>query len=219
MNIFSSVEELKERALQRYNKVRVSTDYCLYWCVQAYMSPAQIPSPLFCCSRAQLQNVWCLAQMISLCFCGTLLKTRSLWRGWLAIVRSSMKCCFPQTPGCSPLPHLTSQLKSGMDALESKKPPQLFQVTNLHFFLLRWSSINLCVILSLSRWWCCRLWTCVPLCTYICTCLSPWIKVSNVSSWPCGICLPSGVVCRQQAAGQRQQRQHAESLGHQDRKA
>lgn len=42
-------------------------------------------------------------------------------------------------------------------------------------------------------------------------------QVPHVAAWPCVICVPGGVVSRQQAAGQRQQRQHPQSLGHQDR--
>lgn len=49
--------------------------------------------------------------------------------------------------------------------------------------------------------------------------LSTFPKVPDFPAWPRGLRVSGGVVVRQQAAGQRQQRQHAQSVGHQDGEA
>lgn len=123
-NIFlPPVDELKERALQRYNKVRVSSS--LSQSSQFNSLHAHLYSLLLCSCRARRLSAWCLARMISLCSYGTLQRRRSLWPDWLATVLWSMKCSSLQTPDFSHLLHLINQSRSGMDALESKNTLQM----------------------------------------------------------------------------------------------
>lgn len=77
-NLFPVVDEIKERALERYNKVRVSASLLMWIETLCNISGFSFLLVYLLCCRAPLQSDWCLALTISPYSCGILLKTKSL---------------------------------------------------------------------------------------------------------------------------------------------
>lgn len=113
----SPVEEVKEKALQRYNKVRVSISHS----EEPESSSHIVPTFRLGSFRVPIQSAWFPARTTSPCSCGILRRIKSLWPGWPGTAPWSTRCSSPPTPGSSLPPRSISPLKSGTDGRESEQ--------------------------------------------------------------------------------------------------